>query len=374
MRIRILLYIIFIFEGCIENYYPKIDDYADLLVIDGIITNEPGPYIIRLSKSSTVYDPEYIPVSGAKMVISDDFNTEEALVEIEPGVYSTDPFGIRGEVGGKYRITINTDGKTYQSNYEELEEPVEIDSVYAKIEYMETAGGSSEGLQFYLNCKPMDYKKRHFFWVPIETYKYKADVSLDFIYYGLYEFEGASSDSINVCWLTQRIFKTFIYSTKDLSKPEISKFPLHYVSTTTKKLSEKYSLFVYQYSISEKAYRYWNEIEKQNIESGSLYTRQPYQIRGNLVNINDQNDVILGYFMAAGASKKRIFVDRPQLNFSYPVCKPNVGAFAAMFSDPKPFFPALVTITNDGLAKTAPECIDCRYQGGTNIKPDFWED
>ncbi|OQX97291.1 MAG: hypothetical protein B6I20_12970, partial [Bacteroidetes bacterium 4572_117] len=155
MQIRIFSYLLIVvfLQACVEKYNPQINDYKNLPVVEGTITNEPGPYIIKLSQSSMVYDPKYIPIPGANIIISDNYDFEETLTETEPGVYSTSPTGIIGEIGKKYRITITVNGKTYQSEYEKLEEPIEIDSIYTKIETRETREGQLEGLQFYIDTK-----------------------------------------------------------------------------------------------------------------------------------------------------------------------------------------------------------------------------
>ena len=115
MKVKILLFLIVIifFVACIEEFNPKIDGYSNLLVVEGKITNEPGPYIIKLSRSAPFYSLDYYPISGANIVISDDLYTEELLTELEPGIYSTDSLGIKGEVGRRYRITIKIDNFNY---------------------------------------------------------------------------------------------------------------------------------------------------------------------------------------------------------------------------------------------------------------------
>ena len=385
MQIKILVFLIVIslFQACIEEFSPKITAYANLPVIDGTITNEPGPYIVKLSKSLAVDDLGYFPVTGANIKISDNLNTEETLTEIKPGVYSTDSMGIRGIVGRKYRITVKIEDKTYQSNFEELKNPSGIDSVYTKIESKETAEGNFEGLQFYINTEDTNDKNRYFLWKLIETYKYKPGLQVEYLYY-FYSDSIASveNDSINEfvninneCWSSEKIKDIYTYSTQNFTDSKVNNFALHYVNTDTKKLSEKYSLLINQYSITKDAYEYWNEIKKQNAESGSLYTTQPFQTRGNLVNIDNIDDIILGYFMVAGISKKRIYIDPPHLDF-IENCVSSYDYYLYLINLPIP--PELIFITNksgDGKRESAAmRCLDCREEGGTLTKPDFWED
>ena len=44
-----------------KKYWPELDKYEDVLVVDGMITNKPGPYTIRLSISAPIDSAEFIP-------------------------------------------------------------------------------------------------------------------------------------------------------------------------------------------------------------------------------------------------------------------------------------------------------------------------
>jgi len=376
MQIRTLFFvqIIVFFAGCVEPYHPKLNDYIEIPVVDGIITNEAGPYIVTLSKSSTVYNPEFDPIVGAEVTISDDLNYEEVLTEIEPGVYSTDPDGIRGKVGRKYQVTIKKDGKTYQSAFEELQEPVEIDSVYSKVEYKE----NREGLQFYLNTGNISDNHKQFLYTMVETYKYEADdYPIDYIYVKADSIIIPAYDYIKlikVCWKTDKVTQIFTGAANKFSDSKIENFPLHYVNTESKKLFIKYSLLVRQYSISNDAYKYWTEIKEQNEKSGSLYVKQPFQLIGNLTDINNPASIILGYFTVAGVSQKRYFVNKPTLKFYFDECKASHQTYLAWLEQEEPPYPAYIKLVVGGLGKASLNCFDCRSKGGTTNKPDFWED
>ncbi|MGD9329579.1 MAG: DUF4249 domain-containing protein, partial [Cyclobacteriaceae bacterium] len=103
------------------------------IVVDGLITNEPGPYEVKLSYSSAYSsgtDGNNPPVSGALVVIRDDTGREEVLYEGRPGIYQTNP-GFTGEIGRVYTLSINTaEGKTIESQPEEMLPVPEVDSIY----------------------------------------------------------------------------------------------------------------------------------------------------------------------------------------------------------------------------------------------------
>lgn len=379
----IVLAVVF-FTTCEERYWPDLDGkYQDLLVIEGMITNNAGPYIIQLTKSTSVDNPEYKPLSDYEIVIHDDQGNSELLTEVEQGRYYTAADGIQGVVGRNYKVTIQSpEGKKYESDFEELKEPVEIDTVFIALEYHadEDFPYDIPGYQFLLNTKTANDNVSYFLWRLEQTYEYNADFLIFFMYNGsLHIF--SDPDLYNTCWTTNWVNQIFTGSTFDLSEPFLTNFPLHYVSFDTREMSVRYSLLVEQYTISEKAQEYWENVNDQNTSGGELYTTMPFQVRGNLSNINDPNETVLGYFQAAGIDTKRIFLNRPvyPVEMYYPVCEltsADYEEYGWMFlsNDPREW-PRYVTINAGGQrAVPTPACVDCRESGGTIEKPDFWID
>jgi hypothetical protein len=369
-------------HSCKEKYWPELDKYEDVLVVDGMITNKPGPYTVRLSVSAPIDSAELIPFTDCQLIISDDIGNTENLIETEPGVYMTSPDGLRGIIGRKYQLQISSpEGENYTSAYEELKAPVGIDSVYGVIEYRQDEKIPYElvGYQFYLDAEMAEQDSSYFLWRADATYHYQSDFTIRWYYDGtLNWFHGP--DSLYNCWKSYRVARIFTGSTQSLNLPKIDKYALHYVNTESRQLSVRYSLFVQQLTISEDAYEFWNGIEEQSTGQESLYATQPFQISGNVRNIDNDAEPVLGYFMVAGISEKRIFMDRPPGNipFHYSICELDNGDFHsyAQLSMADPVFYPIYAIETPGGRRAVPsrECVDCRRKGGTITKPDFWVD
>ncbi|MFK7982342.1 MAG: DUF4249 family protein, partial [Saprospiraceae bacterium] len=103
-----LLGIVGFLASCIEPFEPTLNDAASKLVVDGMLTNLSGPYVVRLSFSGNPYLPNTAPIGGAKVIIAEQNGPEEILVETEEGVYKSAKDGIRGIAGKSYRIIIET--------------------------------------------------------------------------------------------------------------------------------------------------------------------------------------------------------------------------------------------------------------------------
>ena len=84
---QMLMMILVSLTACEDRYWPDLGDkYQDLLVVEGMITNEPGPYTLQLSMSTSVDHPVYQPLAGYEVIINDNFGNTELLKEVEPGI------------------------------------------------------------------------------------------------------------------------------------------------------------------------------------------------------------------------------------------------------------------------------------------------
>lgn len=370
---------IVLLSGCIEKYTPEIDQYENALVVDGMITNDEGPYVIRLSRSASLQNPEIIPVEGAEVLIRDKTGNEEILTESEPGAYTTSPDGIKGIVGKSYQLEIFTNNRRYQSEFEELHEPTEIDQITTESEFHpgEEYLHDISGLRFYIDTKEAPNDTAWYMWSLTETYEYKSDYKIRYYWEGeLIPFP--RPDSLQTCYKSERVPQIFTSRTDGISDPVIRHYPLHYVNTESRKLYLKYNLRVKQFSLNKSSWTFWEEVRKQNETQGGLYDQQPYQIIGNIKNIENPKEPVLGQFTVAGVSEISVFFDRPNLDFWFFKCELTEGDFenfSSIVFYPPESWPIYVTSgLEGGLALPLQECMDCRLKGGDIEAPDFWTD
>lgn len=380
--------------SCVEKFWPELNtNDTKVLVVDGGITNMPGPYNIKLSYTSSIDSIAHFPATNFTVNISDDLGNSETLQEINEGEYITSESGIQGHVGRKYKIELNSpNGSSYASNYVELLAPVNIQSFYGNIENKATLDDEQGqiGYQFYIDTEAIANDSTYFLWKLDQTYEYHSDYTADYIMKAndtlIRETTVAEAQGYFTCWQTDKVREVFTYNPSILNTSNITHFPLNYVNTDTRELSIRYSLLVKQYSIDLNTYHFWNSIEKMNSNQGSMYTRQPYQVQGNVTNLDKPDEVVLGYFMVAGVDEERIFVNRlpRSYNYYYDVCIPNDADLERTDQFWKKFYEKGILPDYDklfhyygmGFGTFLPPqtCINCTLKGGTNIKPDFWID
>ncbi len=392
----ILIFLATILFSCTEKYLPKLNsDFEQLLVIDGKITNEPGPYIINLSASTSIEASEFIPIKNAKITILDDVGNLELLEEIEPGVYQTNPNGMQGTIGRKYRILIETNGKTYESEFEELKKPIGIESIQADWERRTNANKDVDeyGFQFYLTTETAEEPINYYYWEVSETYRHQVLYLIHSIYWGEnsngksgFERFYINSDSLKDCWQTNLIGERYTYTTKNLTSPKITHLPINFTPNSVK-FRFKYALQVKQYNISENAYAFLNSLEQQNNIESSLYTTQPFQILGNLRNINNPDEPVLGYFITAGISLSQPVLLKRPMGYNLPIDYGNcrdltpenrfnvIERVRNMQSSSWPFIMASDPDSEEPMPMIVDqECVNCTLKGGIPVKPVYWDD
>ncbi|HEX2937263.1 MAG TPA: DUF4249 domain-containing protein [Bacteroidales bacterium] len=372
--------------SCIEQYKPDISKYEDVFVVDGKLTNLPGPYVVKLSRSYKFEENGGLPVSGAQLKIIDNTGLEFGLKETDKGVYVTTDSEFRGIVGKSYKLQIKLGDGIYESAFETLSEPVPIDSIYW--EYKKLQDGTS-GIQLFLNTHDSQNRNRYYGWDYLDTWKYAVPMDYPDHPDRREGYRSSTNYYFNIA--------TTIHRNQDI----IEKQPLQFIGENVNKLYIRYSILVTQYAYSEQAYKYLEDLISVNQNQGSLFDPTPYSLAGNLKNMSNEALPVLGYFLVAGASEKRIFIDRKELPKEYqPVngfedcLQEHIGVKWALRDNlrqdrtydslMREGFSILIraveynagprredTIIHLYMAKM--RCYDSTISG-TNIKPDFWTD
>ena len=113
--------------SCTEKIDLKLKNADPQLVIEGRVTDEPGPYYVLVSKSSPYNTKQILEgVDSALVVISDDAGNTDTLTKVYQGVYLTNT--LQGVVGRTYFLKVLVEEKLYQAACA-MPPPVAIDSI-----------------------------------------------------------------------------------------------------------------------------------------------------------------------------------------------------------------------------------------------------
>jgi hypothetical protein len=359
-------------SSCVSEFMPAIEEGKELLVVEGLITDQPGPYTIKLSRSLPLgKKSDARPLGGCIVKISDNDGNTYSLEEKEAGTYMTDSASFTGATGRYYTLQILADDGNHLRHYESS--PMEmipvppVDSVYYErttIEEPHENFPGVDGCQIYLDTHDPENKCKFLRWDFHETWKIRLNFSV----------------TNQICWISDKSNAIDIKSTAALQEVTIKRHPVHFISNSTDRLATRYSILVNQYSLNEDEYTFWERLQNLTVQVGGLYDIIPSSIPSNLYCIENPAEKVLGYFSVSAKSSERIFIqdDFKGIFNPYADCVTDT-----VYSDSFPglnidvwillthgcSFPCLTSYE----ITTYRECADCTTRGTTR-KPDFWVD
>jgi hypothetical protein len=360
-------------SSCVTEFIPKTTEDQEMLVVEGLITNRPEAYAIKLSRPFHLgLNNVSHPLSGCNISVSDDKGNSFIFSETAPGTYTSDPTKFQGVIGRIYTLHISTNFTNNVLNYQSV--PVQlkpvppIDSVYyEKVTFTEGPDGfpSQQGAKIYLDTHDPANQCKFYRWEYYETWEFRLPYMVP----------------NNTCWLSNNSDVINIKNTSAIAEAKVDKYPLTLITNSTDRLRERYSIMVYQYSLNEDEYLYWEKLQNISEQVGGLYDIIPSSIPSNINCIDDPNQKVLGYFSVSASSSKRIFIHD------------NFAGVLSQFNDKTCIADTVFGASNGPIAwlgvnvwviinHTAPPpsyrvltrtkgCYDCTVRG-TNIKPDFW--
>lgn len=109
-----LLLIATVFTNCEKTVDLKYKSNQSNIVIEANITNEAGPYYVKITKSIALKETGNYPVvDNARVSISDDAGNSETLTPVGNGIYQTNT--LVGEEGRTYTLTVEAENKIYSA-------------------------------------------------------------------------------------------------------------------------------------------------------------------------------------------------------------------------------------------------------------------
>lgn len=362
---------------CVEPFNPDIPKYDNILVVDGMITDLEEPYYIDLTRTMPYEDIDPDRELGAEVIVTDDQSNVYEFTETGRGRYVSDPSEFRGEIGRNYQLHIITsDGNEFESEWIELRNVPEIDSLYWTFEEKETNDPDEmiQGVQMYLSTEDPENDTWYYRWEWIETWEFTTP------------FMAAGRPTLHECWKTENSNDIEIATSRHLSVDAIKNHPLAFISQKTNRLGIMYSMFVRQYSLSPEAYSFWKQLQDINQKMGTLFDPTPMAVLGNIHNVDDPDIPVLGYFQASAVSTRRIFVDRSDLPVDLVVSTGYEYCEIMILEDPTQIqiddvirdgWVFLDTYTFIGITyyrfTNAQSCYDCTAEG-VNKMPSWWPD
>ncbi len=371
-----LLFIILIISQCKKPYQPAaILAKNNYLVVDGFInTATNGITTITLSRTRNLSDTiTNIPELQAHVTIESNAGATYPLNEQgNNGIYISSTLNL--DTSQQYKLNISTyDGNKYASDFVSCKSTPPIDSV---------TWYQNNNVYIFVNTHDPANNTHYYRWKYIETWEYHSQYDAEL---GLRNdtilFRYDSTNEVHVCYSTDYSANILLGSSAALSQDVISNAPITEVIQNDDKIVVRYSILVQQYALTSDAYQYWQIIQKNTQQLGTLFDLQPSQLVGNIHSLSNASEPVIGFVSATATTEKRIFIDHSELtNWMYNNQEDYPCPMLTIDQDPNDFRiyhyadPTFVPLyyVNLGIVITKRECVDCTLRGGTRVKPGYW--
>lgn len=369
---RLILISFIAMAGCSTPYpLPSVPGGQGVLVVDGEIYAGNDSTIIRLTRSKNFSDSTSLPLeTGAHVVLESGAGGSSYTLKDNGSGYYVYP-GLNLDASQTYRLDITLSvGAHYQSDYVPVVPSPPIDSI-------NFVQDPVSRLTIYATTHDPAGKTRYYMWRYVETYEYHS------FWNSKYQAVGDSlisrDTSVEVCYHSIASSDILIASSAGLSADVIYEAPIEIFNNNDKRLWIEYSTLVTQTALTEGAYNYWQNMKANSENLGSIFGPQPFQAQGNIHSVSNAKEVVIGYVSISTPMQKRIFINNGQLTdwpVSLPDCREDTAdltkrTVSAYFGPPSTEVPIDYAYPTKVLMAEG-ECADCRYEGGTVIKPSYW--
>ena len=363
--------------GCIESYIPDFDQSdAKLLVVDGFVNASENRVTARLRYTLPLNSLEPSPAENfAAVSLEDDQGNSWALSNVGDGNYTLEAFS--ADLHTRYKLVVEVNQERIESDLVSIQSTPEIQSV--------VWAADDNGVTIRVNTGTEQDAADYYFWEFEETWEYTS------VYYSVIKIENdlilpRSIDELtHTCWLTVPSSGISIVAANQFENQLIRNFPIIEIPKGSQKLFKGYSVLVRQQAIDRKGYEYWLELQKTTQDVGGLFDPLPARIKGNLRSISNPDKPVLGFFRGAQTNTMRISIDYDELPETHQfllsrqgcpydtITVPGAPGLKNSFRLIAPVYDAAGGFVQlIGYSFSTTFCTDCRVQGGTTTKPEFW--
>jgi hypothetical protein len=375
-RLKFVLVVFFI-GGCVEPFTPELpSDKTGALVVEGYINAGAGESIFKLTRTVPFNDTDQSIdyETHATVQIVDDQDHRFALTEIEHRLYSTGQLTLPLTAAYRLDITLHN-GTKYQSEFLPVKVTPPIDSI---------SWEWSDQLYLYVNTHDLSGATRFYQWTFHEDWQIQSPLE------SLLKWE---EDTIKIptpsekklmfnCWKSSKSEGLHFTSTKALQTDNV-KFNLIRFPQGAEKTSVKYSIIVKQNALTEEHYNYLRLMQRNTTLTGSFFDPLPSHLYGNIKNLADTEEIVVGYVGVYTTEKSTRFINNGELPF---VARGNTCATEQFAQNDQMklnqylrstnlYVPYKIWIDLEGnpwLLVIERPCVDCRVYG-SSIKPAYWD-
>jgi hypothetical protein len=310
----LLLIYFFLAYGCKEVYHPELSISQKVLVVEGLITNEPVSHTILVSRAIPFDTSAMVPEKGASVFVTDNSGNKYYFIETVPGKYASDSSQFKPEFLRTYVLTIETtDKKIYTSSPQTLLAKGELDSVTYVVKdgkYVQSLNGNFrlqnvKGVDFFttlhLAAENPYYRFSNTVLILYTTYERRGEGYLFYCWKKFFpnEFFNLNySDDIHTQFVNHELnfcpLDTNFYSI--VSTMDLFDLPGFRGWVEVDRSLNSFLISFKQYHLNADIYNYYYSLNKQLSAKQRILDPVSFQIKGNMSCTTNPDESVLGIF------------------------------------------------------------------------------
>ncbi len=304
-------------SACKEVYYPEVDSMDNVIIVDGIVTDQSDRNVIKLKYYQ---DHTEYPLSDATVYVTDDVDNVFLFVDNDSGkpghYFPSETFaGLPGRI---YTLHIETiDGEIYESEPQKLLPAAKIEDVHGQYSVREHIFKSYTGRHYRQEVPGIEVL------VDLSTeeddiLRFRIEPTLLLLYIRD-ETEEEDEDEFDeddepieaqifYCWKKFRLndeanlnIHTFGEGFSSVNDHVLSFLPFSkfLYNLERDEVIEKKIVIIRYYTLNSNSHRFYSEVYKQVVSENKIFAPVVSQLPTNIRNISNPKQPVAGFFEAS---------------------------------------------------------------------------
>lgn len=414
--------------ACVDPEDLTLRGTNDILVVDGTITNLAEPQIIKLNRSKA--DPltgrfGTRPITKATVEVVVDSVQVIPCHETVDGSYQL-PADFKGQIDHVYQLRFTlSDGTQYVSTQQVMPAVPSVNKIYTRFNPSSLTrtelGGYTAAHDFYLDTQDPANERNYYRW---DWRLWEGQNWCRTCQMGVYSINNVvkhySSRGIRYWTAGDSLFEDCFYPPFEAGQQNVDRYFVYDYQCRTQcwAIFSSYNLNVFsdtytngvlltgqkvaqipyyqhapclveirQAALNPSAYQYYKQLQDQTQKTGSLADTPPAALAGNVHNVTNSQEGVVGYFTASSVSATRYWLDRKDatvlpLGATDPAGYSGLAGAELFFAlnkrqpnpeSPPPTVPEIQILENSMHARPYTAVCESK-ESQTPVKPVGWQD
>lgn len=315
--------ILFLLVGCIDPVRFKFDGPERHLVVEAKFTNVAEINYVKLTYSIPYGRPYSSIDTTSTVYITSEEGEHFVFYHYQAGLYYPEQEA-QGIAGHTYTLHVITqDDVHYESEPVTMKPAVPIDNIhFAYDEVYNAETGEREetlttGYQIYVDYEDPLQEQNFYRWTAKKVYEVTTFPELHLMdpCPPVPVCPPDPKPCCKQCWIRETR-EPFSFNNDELSNGKKVVNQKTLFIPFKKYLNVKLKLTLYQHAITEEAYHFFSALDQQRQNTGGIFDPPPSALTGNIFNVQDEDEQVIGIFDASAVSAKEITIERKNIPYT----------------------------------------------------------